>query len=372
MLRSSFFGVFGSVILASSAGAQEVVEIDLEAGRTIIDSEYRSLYSGRVAVDWKRGLLYGDDDEEPEGIMVFSLETGEWVRTVSTPKGDGPGELPGGMMGMALAPDGGLYASGFVRIVEFDSLGIPIANWTPTRPPSMGVCDLDREPAVVTHGGVLRRGSNYQDQNIGPVRTTHGGAAINAPRDEALAIGLALASDTRIVCSEDAAYVFTGYDDRPGTLNIYRLDGTADELTVPVENAREGGCTIAERRSGQRVIERDIPCQHWSRRAHISLDDHGNVVLFGADGLTHGAIINPETGCYALVRAGRRYLHKPVSVHEDSALVFHNDYTEVTLPDGRKHRNVRPNSSPKVTINPIRRVSGEPCDGVLPNVPPAR
>ena len=76
MIRLSSLGVVGSLVLAGGpATAQEVVEIDMELGRTIIDSEYRSLYSGRAVVDWDRGLLYGDDREEPEGIMVFSLAT---------------------------------------------------------------------------------------------------------------------------------------------------------------------------------------------------------------------------------------------------------------------------------------------------------
>ena len=59
MPRLSLLGALTPAVLAVSVSAQEIVEIDLEAGRTIIDDEYRSLYGGRVAVDWNRGLLYG-------------------------------------------------------------------------------------------------------------------------------------------------------------------------------------------------------------------------------------------------------------------------------------------------------------------------
>ena len=356
-------------VLTVSVGAQEIVEIDLEAGRTIIDDEYRSLYGGRVAVDWNRGLLYGDDREEPDGFMVFSLKTGEWIRTVFAPTGDGPAELSNGKTGLALAPNGGLYVSGYLRVLEFDSLGTRINTWTPVRPPTTGVCDFDGEPAVPTHGGVVRRGPEYQDQNIGPVATARGRSAITGPREEAIATGLALMSDTRIACSEDAAYVFTAIDNEPGTLTVYQRDGTVSKLTIPSEDAKEGGCSIREIRNGQQVIQRGGSCQHWSRRAQVSFDGHGNLVLLGAGALTHGAIINPETGCYALIRTRQRHLKRPVGIRSDSVMVYHLYYEETVRPDGSIHRDVRPNSAPKVTINPIRRVSGEPCDGILPGVP---
>lgn len=203
------------------------------------------------------------------------------------------------------------------------------------------------------------------------MRTTHGGIAIDAPRGDGLAIALALLNDTHIACSEDAAYVFTARDNEPGALLVYRMDGTVDEITVPPEEAREDACTIREIRSGQRVIRRGGRCQHWSRQAELTLDEHGNLVLLGGGGLTHGAIIDPETGCYALIRARTRYLRAPVAIRGDSALVFHHDYTETVQPDGGIARTVRPNSSVKVTMNPIRRHGGEPCEGILPGVPPA-
>ena len=356
-------------VLTVSVSAQEIVEIDLEAGRTIIDDEYRSLYGGRVAVDWTRGLLYGDDREEPDGFMVFSLVTGEWIRTVFAPTGDGPGELTNGKTGLALAPNGGLYISGYLRVLEFDSLGTRINTWTPVRPATKGVCDFGGEPAVPTQGGVVRRGPEYQDQNIGPVATGQRGSAITGPRQEAMAIGLALLSDTRIACSDDAAYVFTAIDNEPGTLTVYQRDGTVSRLTVPPEDAKEGGCSIREIRNGQRVIQRGGSCQHWSRRAQVSFDGHGNLVMLGAGALTHGAIINPQTGCYALIRTKQRFLKRPVSIRSDSVLVYHLYYEETVRADGSIHRDVRPNSAPKVTLNPIRRVSGEPCDGILPGVP---
>lgn len=76
-------------------------------------------------------MLYVLDSEEPEGVMAFSLETGEWIRTIMAPEGDGPRELPEGVEAMSVAPDGRLYVSGPVRILEFDPQGDYLGSWTP-------------------------------------------------------------------------------------------------------------------------------------------------------------------------------------------------------------------------------------------------
>ena len=247
MLRLSLLGALSPILLANSADAQEIIEIDMEAGRTVIDSEYRSLYSGLVAVDWTRGILYGSDREEPEGIMLFSLESGEWIRTIPTPRGDGPGEFSNGRQGMALAPEGGLYVSGYLRVAEFDASGELVRTWTPLRPPTRGVCNFGGTPAVPTQGGVVVRGPNREDQEVGPVVAN--GVVISAPesREQGRAIGLTLLNNTRITCSDDEAYVFTAYNNEPGTLFAYHRGGTTRELVIADEDARPGGCRRSRR-----------------------------------------------------------------------------------------------------------------------------
>ena len=107
MTRITLSWVAGFLVLSAlPADAQQVLEIDFTNGRTIIDDEWRSMGSHLMAVDWSRSILYVDDDEEPEGIMAFSLETGDWLRTVPTPKGDGPFEFPQTRTGMDVAPMG--------------------------------------------------------------------------------------------------------------------------------------------------------------------------------------------------------------------------------------------------------------------------
>ena len=363
-----------ATLLAPSVDAQQVLEIDFTTGRTIIDDEWRSM-SALVAADWDRNILYVDDDEEPDGIMAFSLETGEWIRTISTPRGDGPHEFSQGRQEFAIAPGGGLYVSGRVRALEYDPQDRPIDSWRPAAPLSGEVCNFAGAPAVLTHGGVIRRGPNGTDETIGP-----GSARLDAETpEEASAVTLGLLN-AKMACSEDAAYVLMsrGYlmAEREGSgagvdsILVYRRNGEEGRLAVPAEGA------YGEAKCEQKITvggrQRTVPCPHWSQSADLSMDDLGNLVLFGMDSRTHGAIINPETGCYALIRSpmdsAKEARNMPVVVHADSVLVFRNATREVTDQQGRTVNSILMDSATRASLHPLRRVSGEPCAGMLPSV----
>ena len=358
-----------AILLAPAVDAQQVLEIDFTTGRTIIDDEWRSM-SGSAVADWDRNILYVTDDEEPEGIMVFSLETGEWIRTISTPRGDGPHEFSQGRDGIAIAPGGGLYISGLLRVVEYDPQGQPIDSWRPAAPPSGEVCSFAGAPAVLTHGGLVRRGPNGTDEDIGPVWAR--GDAETPADAQAMSLGLL---NAKIGCSEDAAYVLMskGYlmAGREGSgagvdsILVYRRNGEEGRLAVPAEGADQTRCEQKVTVGGR---QRTRPCPHWSQSADLSLDDLGNVVLFGMNSRTHGAIINPETECYALVRATTGPRDMPVGVHADSVLVFRNATIEVTDEQGRTVNSILMDSATRASLHPLRRVSGEPCPGMLPSV----
>ena len=349
------------------AEAQQALEIDFDSGRTILDNEFRSLGAHLVAVDWDSGILYADDDEEPEGIMVFSLKTGEWLRTISTPKGEGPYEFPQGRAGMSLRPGGRLYVSGLLRVIEYGPEGAPIHSWNPEAPMSKRVCTLGDAPAVPTQGGVVRRGPDGTTETVGPVAAKGylvGGETV-AERE---AVGFQLRT-ARIACLDDVAYVALSYDEGPDTVFAYHAGGEERRVPVPLEGAVPGAeCQLAAMRGQSgRVVRPAGPCPHWSRGAQLSFDDFGNLVLFGADMLTHGAIIDPETGCHALIHSTTLMSHAPVGIHADSVLVYHNRRID-RIRDGKPVTVAGLGSSPKVSIHPLRRISGEPCPGMLPTV----
>ena len=317
MLRPPLLSTFGLILATGGlADAQQVLEIDFEGGRTIIDDEWRAMYSHLTAVDWDRNVLYVRDAEEPEGIMAFSLETGEWIRTIPTPKGDGPYEFAQGARDIAIGPGGGLNMSGFVRVVEYDPEGVPIDSWRPEVPVPRKVCNLGGAPAVPTQGGVVMRGPDGTSVAIGPVRAQGRSTAPEAASDVG-AIWERLRT-AHIACS-----------DRP--------DGS--------------------------LIRPERPCPHWSKDARLSFDDRGNVVLLGIDGNTHGAVIHPETGCYALIRGTSEHPHTPIGVHSDSVLVLRRPF-EITRRGNDTFISIT-DSGNGLSLHALRRVSGDPCPGML-------
>ena len=78
-------------------------------------------------------------------------------------------------------------------------------------------------------------------------------------------------------------------------------------------------------------------------------------------------IDDPETGCHALVRATGDSSFAPERIYADSALVSRHAVTMTTY-QGRTVRAIQVYSTNGVSLRPIRRVSGEPCPGMLPTV----
>lgn len=247
----------------------------------------------------------------------------------ATPEGDGPREFPQGARGMDIAPDGGLYVSSFIRVIEYDPEGIPIDSWRPETVSSGKVCNLGGAPVVPTVRGLVRRGPGGTNEGVGLTQAEN---LVNPVSHERLRRpGAQWTTSTRIVCSKDAAYVVMTYDEGPDSVFVHHRSGEVGRLPVPAEG------------------------------------DLGNFVLFGHDSRTNGAIIDPETGCHALVRVTGNRRFAPMLIHADSALVFRHAVTMITH-QGRAVEAIQANSTNGVSLHPIRRVSGEPCPGMLPTV----
>ena len=360
--------------LASAAAPQQILVIDTAAGRTIIDDEWRAIRTiGDMPLDRTRGILYANDDEEPEAVMAFSLDTGEWLRTIPTPTGGGPRELQRGMTGMTLGRDGSLYVSGYVRVLEFDPLGQYVSNWRPGTDVIWDVCESDGQPAIVSFtGGVIRRGPDGEDEEFGRDIVDRRASDI---RDTPTGRGrVTFGSPPRIVCTDDAAYVVTTAAEISDSVLVYHRDGAVGSLSLPTEFTDRGDdCKVMVDRGFPELVE--TSCTDWTRELEPSLDGRGNLVLLGREQEVPGTIIDPETGCYAMLRKAapsRRY--DAQHIYQDSALVFHYAIWEhelppgIDLPDGAVAPISISTAADKVTLHPLRRVSGEPCPGMLPSV----
>ena len=374
-MRAPALLAIAGLLAAPAASAQQVLEIDTAVGRVIIDDEWRAIRTiGDMPLDRTRGIFYAKDNEEPEAAMVFSLETGEWIRTIPTRTGGGPQELERGMSGMTLGRDGRLYVSGYVRVLEFDPLGQYVSNWRPGAEVVWDVCEFDGQPAIVGRGsGVIRRGPDGTDEDLGRDIVDRREASIrDTPRGRNRVIR---GSPPRIACTDAAAYVVTTSAEGPDSVFVYRRNGEVGRLAVPTEFTDRGDdCKVKVDMGHTEVLE--MSCTNWARELKPTLDGQGNLVLLGRDQEVPGAIVDPETGCYAVVRKpDPSRVYDALHIYRDSALVFHYSVYETELPPGFEIPAGATaaavsvsTTAERISLPPLRRVSGEPCPGMLPSV----
>lgn len=158
--------VLTTPMVGTVASAQQVLEIDFANGRDVINDDMRAVIPWQVAIDHLWGALYVRDLEEPDGVMVLSLASGERLRTYRIPKGDGPAELRQ-LNGFAPASDRGLYVLGDRKVLRLDSLGAVAGYWQVTGPRARSICEFGGQPTLGIQGGLKKRGPDGVDENIG-------------------------------------------------------------------------------------------------------------------------------------------------------------------------------------------------------------
>ena len=337
---------------AAAGSAQQVVEVYFSSGRQIIDDEWSAINTGSdyVALDRTLGILYVQDLEDVDAVMVFSMETGERVRAIPVPRGEGPGEIPQGWSGIAAVPGAGIFVKGQYRALEFDTAGQFISLWQPEAPGSTDVCNFGGQPAVPVHNAALSRAPTG-DRGIGP-RFVPG----RLPDHAATELDARKLVDTEwrvlfadIDCASEAAYVL--YEDRSQPPEVTYFDSL-----VAYSNGRESSLPVPSE-----LFDAYGPYG-------LSLDDHGNLVLLSTSDRVQGAIVRTDGECYAVVRTeGWDRQHAFMRVYADSALVFRRS-TDERIVGGRETRIIYYSNADGVSLHPFRHVSGDPCPGILPSL----
>lgn len=80
----------GLLTASGTASAQAVLELDLEAGRRVVDGPEYS-FRGFGAVDYEQRLVYAVELQEPLAVGAYSLDDGSTVRFYGGREGEGPG-----------------------------------------------------------------------------------------------------------------------------------------------------------------------------------------------------------------------------------------------------------------------------------------
>ena len=229
-------------------------------------------------------------------------ERAEALRVLLAREGDGLNEFSHGHTGMTMGPGGRLYVSGLLRVIECHSTstGVPASSWTPRVPTSKSVCNPGGQLSIPAQNGVIRKGPGRADEGVGP---DVGNSYVLVARDREQAFA---ASDriwgARIACTDNAAYMATECPESLDTVFVYLRSGEETRLPAPQRTLGEVLGELGRNRPSNGVVLPDRSCPTRNQRLCPSLDGRGNIVLMGYHRVIAGAIVDPATGCYAVLR----------------------------------------------------------------------
>lgn len=315
--------------------AQERLEIDVEAGRVIIDGfEYD--FTRVAAVDHERRIVYVVDAVEPLGVMALSIEDGSRIAIYGGSRGDGPGELRS-LTSVSLSPEGVLVSGGGV-INHWGREGNLIGAWRP------GLSDASRVP-----GQCMVNGRLVVPSLTGAIWRRPDGSWELLGRRPGGNVGTDIFGATRLACIDDVAYVL---DER---LAGYSPDGSVTRLSLP-EEVEEASRSWRENLRGGAV-----------GHPYSALFDDGTgqlvvVVPRYARGEVLGATIDPATGCYAIITSPdpvTRRTHALIGMHRDSAVVAESEVEEQVV-NGVRTPVLYPGAR-RIALRPLRPAGGTPC-----------
>ncbi len=363
--------------VAGQGAAQAVLELDLQAGRTVVDDPYY-VFNPFGAVDYDRRLVYVVASTARTGVMRFlaaendrrlvyaveladpmvaqaySLADGSVVGTYGGREGEGPGEVLW-IEGLAASPDGVLMG-GRGTVVHWRLSGEMISTWRPTSPMVREVCFSHGRPVVAAQKGVVVRAENGRSVAVGngaasPVVQAQVGADPHA----------ASARDVRMACVGSVAYVLAG-----DVITGYGAGASPQPIPVPPEIAE-----VARRRRATSDPRSGVLAPYSA----LFADDRGRLVVTVLDRAVTGAVIDPAGGCYELFSVAapptmRHYL----GMAADSLIFVESVQEPLTeVVDGKREvatgeyqgRDVPKmvNWPRSIAIRPLELVSGQRCGG---------
>ncbi len=356
MMQLRFVGWLGVAGLLSPSGAvagQEVMQLDLKAGREVVGGpEYRFRASG--AVDYDRRLVYAVEALEPLAVAAYSLDDGSTVRLYGGKRGEGPGELMN-LRGVALGP-GGVFVAGRGVVNHWALSGELLYQWRPVAPGVGTICSLAGQPAVAAQQGVVLRADDGRSiERWGATLRT----AVRARPDDPEEAWVTY-DRIRMACADSVVYVLTNH-----AIAAYSPSGVR-QIPVPSEIEE-----IARQREAAR--EPGYPTGRYAGYSKMVTTADGRLLVTVQHREIAGAVVDPATGCYKLLKTDvTRNMRYALGLMADS-LVFVDVVAELKteLVNGKRQAVTRNVSGRRVevfsmnprsiAIRPLRLVSEQPC-----------
>ncbi len=321
-----------------------LLEIDYSSGRQVV-GRWEHGFPAIADVDHQRGLIYLGQATEPFAAVAYSLEDGSILGVHGGQQQRDDSGRQQRSKALAATPNGVALADD-VQINYWDSRGLLARAWRPGVPGIPSVCWWMGEPAVPLPGGVLRR----DEDGLGTVYGDQG------PWEALQALGEAESSlrhDSHIACVEDVAYVL---DER---LKGFALDGRTFEIPIPVALEE----TSVRRRAAPSIVPILDGYANTLSRPYSGLFDDGKgrlvIVLWASDII--GAIVDPQTGCQAILldRGPRRASRRLIGMYRDSVVVVGSSVVERVL-HGVRTKVIDPNAY-GIALHPLAMIGGKPC-----------
>lgn len=332
---------------ASEAAAQQVLAADMDAGRELAGGAEYS-FRGNATVDYGRRLVLVSEAADPLAVTAYSLDDGSVQAVFGGGRaGDGPGELTR-VDATAVGPDG-VYVAGGGRVLYWSWQGTLLHQWKPSTPETVDLCALNGRPAVpLQHGGLVFRGDDGESVVLdGEARTELDWTGVRT--NEAAFRVMHAYHSNMMACNDSAAYVLASASH---ALTEHKTGTEPRRVPMPPE--------LVE--AARMRMDRSSESHFFPGYGDLFLAEDGRLVITTFGNWVAGAVVDPATGCYALMTntnapVGWSY----AGLFGDSVVTLEGSRQPTTgMVDG-KRRAVYSTEETHIFVRPVRPVSGEPC-----------
>ena len=342
--------IWSGVIVALAAGAptaaQQILEVDTNAGRQVAGGEEYSF--DYAVVDYGRRLVLASEAADPLAVTAYSLGDGSVQHVLGGGRGDGPGEL-NYLVAIAVGPDG-VFAAGLHRVLYWSWSGVLRYQWTPTAPPASELCALDGRPAVALQEGVALRGDDGETIAVGgEARTSLHLGAFQSRSEVSESVIDAVVNRYHtilVACADSSAYVLTGLEH---SLVEYKQGAEPRAIGMPPELVE----TV--RQTMETLERRNI-------YSNLFLAADGRLVVTTRNTRVAGALLDRATGCWTLLKENPltsfvRY----VGMFGDSVVTAEMSREPMTRTVNGRRVRAYSSDNAYIFVRPVRTVAGEPC-----------
>ncbi len=354
-----FVRLWSGVVATLAAGApgaatQQILEVEMDAGREIAGGLEYSF--DNAVVDYGRRLVLVSEAADPLAVTAYSLDDGSVQGVFGGGRaGNGPGELMH-LSATAVGPDG-VFMSGRGRVLYWSWSGALLYQWTPTAPGARVLCALNGRPAVALQKGVVFRGDDGESVALGGEAQTW--LRMATPTRAAMSDAAHAYAAIKMACADSSAYVLTDTDH---VLTEYKMGAELRSVAMPAELVEAARKRMES--SGDVFLPNGEPARNFRKFGYrdLFMAADGRLVI-RTYGVAAGAVVDPATGCYALLRdryrwGGRSY----AGMFGDSIVTLESSREPMTrrIVNG-KRVPVHTSDDSYIFVRPVRPASGEPC-----------